>query len=183
MVVANEDVQSSPWVEPDNRVSLSFKVHGGFSSPLINFSGSDPEQLKRDIVAVFGNLEVEDLSTVTAFELLAKAHEASLAVYNASEILGATVDAVKSNGGGNRWQGKPKSSTETESVGRREKPADPNQGVLDAINGASSQAEVLTIFTRHSTGDMKTNSGWPTAEQAAAAKAKFAEFNKKKEQG
>lgn len=188
MTVTNEDVQTAdPWVEPDNRISLSFKIHTGYDSPLINFSGSSAERIKQDIIAVFGQVEVDDLDAITPFELMAKAHEQARAVYLASDVLGATVDAVKKTGnsggwGGNRGGGTVQQKRElgAESVGKKEKPADPNQAVLNKINEATSKADVFKIFGDHSTGNLKVNGGWPTPELETAAKTKLGELTEKK---
>ena len=185
MTVTNEDVQTAePWVEPDNRISLSFKIHTGYDSPLINFSGSSADRIKQDIIAVFGQVEVDDLDAITPFELMAKAHEQARAVYLASDVLGATVDAVKktgnSGGWGNRGGGGQSKPKEQESVGKKEKPADPNQAVLDKINEATSKADVFKIFGDHSTGNLKVNGGWPTPELETAAKTKLGELTEKK---
>ena len=176
MVVANEDVEKDPWSEPDNRISLSFKVHGGFDSPLINFSGSSEARIKQDIIAVFG-IEVEDVSSETAFGLLAKAHEESRRIYLASEVLGATVDSVKKTGGtnwGNRNAAKP--AAQPDSVGKKEKPANPEDGVVEEIKAAATRGDLNKIFAKNSTGNLKVNGGWKTEAQCAAATERFKEL-------
>lgn len=182
MVVINEDQATTPdpWKEPDNRISVSFKVHDGFSSPLINFSGSNPEQIKQDIAIVTG-VEVEDIDQESVFSLLTKAHEQALQIYQASAILGATVGAQKkSYGGGGNWGGKPKGDNPDAAVGKKEKPADPDQGVIDEINSATSTGDIFKVLAKHGTGNLKDEfEGWKTKAQSEAARAKFKELNQK----
>ena len=175
-MVLNDDVETDPWRQPDNRISVGFRIHDGYSSPLLNLQGSDPDRVKRDIVITTG-VVIEDVDSETVLSILAKAHEQARAVYLASEILGATVDSVKKTSGtnwGNRNAAKP--AAQPDSVGRKEKPANPEDGVVEEIKAAATRGDLNKIFAKNSTGNLKVNGGWKTEAQCAAATERFKEL-------
>lgn len=167
MVVINGDT-SPDASRPE--VSVTLKGHRDFDASWIVVRGGSIAEVNAMLQGPVDEL----IATVLGVDQLFHA------AYTAAEGLGAQpVQQKKSWGdrGGNGGQSKPK---EQESVGKKEKPADPNQAVLDKINEATSKADVFKIFGDHSTGNLKVNGGWPTPELETAAKTKLGELTEKK---
>lgn len=175
MVVANEDVNPDAQAA---RISLSFKIHAGFDSPLLNFSGGNAVEVKRQIAAVFGfDTASEAYAEQTPFGLMVDAHDLARAAYVAHEALGATVDASKAKpyGGGGNW---PKKGAAGSAPKEEAKP-DPNAEIGALIARATTVKELQTVWIQHKTKNVSEHQGWPTPELMELANAKGREIAEK----
>lgn len=160
-------------VQPDTHsVGLTFKVHKGYDSPLINFRATDPETIKRDLAIIFGlNYDPADVS-YTVFQMLADAHEQALAVYSASDVLRGTIQ-TEAPTYGNKGYAKKK----TEEAKPTEEQTNPHGELLRQINAVTSTQEIDALWKKHRTGPPSSpTKGWPTEEHLLAVRARVEEL-------